>query len=281
MLWDQLIAVRDRDRSVCDLARLELALSPDDPVDFALKRLVEQRRGSLPVVEDKRVIGALSQHGARTMLGLETKEHIRWRPPRFTAPMRGQARRTVTGRALGGVAAGRALDRVSAHHRCGTPPTSQASAGASARLARRGGSTLDEREARVEAVRDTWLGRLLERRADGTVEATHPSAAARGSRRRPAPRRGDQRCTGTPVSNALREIGKGRLAQSWSGLNPRPTLSAHGPAIGKLHTLRGLKYPPPQGLEAADDMFQSIRQLGSPEAYVAIVPEWILACGNG
>ena len=190
VLWDELIAVRDRDRSVCDLARLELALSPDDPVDFALKRLVEQRRGSLPVVEDERVIGALSQHGARTMLGLETKEHIRWRPPRFTAPMRGQApgpsqverwealllaERSTAYQLVITAARRRHLRRV-----LGLP----------ARLASRGGSTLDEREARVEAVRDTWLGRLLERRAGGTVEAT-PSVRRRPWESPPVPPRLD------------------------------------------------------------------------------------------
>jgi Methyltransferase domain/CBS domain len=88
-LRDELEAVRDRARAVGDYARPELALSPDESVEAALRRLVEQRRGSLPVVEGETVIGVLSRSDVRFRLGIEERLAQR-RPPDFTASIRGQ-----------------------------------------------------------------------------------------------------------------------------------------------------------------------------------------------
>jgi CBS domain-containing protein len=88
-LRDELEAVRDRARAVGDLARPELALSPDEPVEAASRRLVEQRRGSLPVVEGETVIGVLSRSDVRFRLGIEQRL-ARRRPATFTASIRAQ-----------------------------------------------------------------------------------------------------------------------------------------------------------------------------------------------
>jgi predicted transcriptional regulator len=89
-LRDELRTVHDGERAVRDLARPELALSPDEPVEAALRRLIELDRGNLPVVEGETVIGVLSRAHARSWLGIENRLLREWRPPDFTAPMRGQ-----------------------------------------------------------------------------------------------------------------------------------------------------------------------------------------------
>jgi CBS domain-containing protein len=85
-LWNDLDRARETPgRAVRELAKAELALSPDDTIESALERLQALRVGRLPVVSKGAVVGSFSQRDAREPAGrLRVAPIARWMPPVWT-----------------------------------------------------------------------------------------------------------------------------------------------------------------------------------------------------
>ena len=69
-LWSDLDQARGApERTVRELAKAELALSPDDAIEYALRRMQAVHVGRLPVVSEGAVVGSFSQQDARDPAG--------------------------------------------------------------------------------------------------------------------------------------------------------------------------------------------------------------------
>ena len=85
-LWNDLDQARATpERAVRELAKAELALSPDDTIESAVGRMQALHIGRLPVVSEGAVVGSFSQRDAREPAGRSRVAPIpRWSPPVWT-----------------------------------------------------------------------------------------------------------------------------------------------------------------------------------------------------